>query len=129
MRGKNLISLGPLEAQILNVVWRLDHSYSAKTASLTVRDVYEDLLKRRHIAYTTVMSVMNNLTKKGYLEQKRSGAAYTYRSLADRCDVAEQCLQAIVDELCHGDLDECMAFLEDMRTMRDMHRAGVASHA
>ncbi len=117
-RGQSFIGLGPLEVQILNVVWKFDRSHSAATAAVTVRDVYEALLKRRHIAYTTVMAVMGNLTRKKYLQQTRGpGQAYTYRALADRCDVAEQCLQVIVDELCGGDLNECASFLDDMKAV------------
>ena len=42
----------------MKVVWRLGHA--------TVRDVYHALLENRHIAYTTVMTMMNVLETKGY---------------------------------------------------------------
>jgi len=45
----------------MKVVWALD--------SATVRQVYEELLKHRHIAYTTVMTLMNILEKKGHLKK------------------------------------------------------------
>ena len=50
------------ELEIMKIVWSL------KTA--TVRDVYEDLLKRRKIAYTTVMTMMKILEDKHYLKKR-----------------------------------------------------------
>src|SRR5437764_1141449 len=45
----------------------------------TVRDVYEALLEERHIAYTTVMTMMNILETKGYLKKGKHERAYRYR--------------------------------------------------
>ena len=45
----------------MKVVWERDHS--------TVRDVYETLLERRKIAYTTVMTMMKILEQKQYLKK------------------------------------------------------------
>src|SRR5438445_3724365 len=59
------------ELAIMKVVWRL------RTA--TVRDVYEALLEERHIAYTTVMTMMNILESKGYLKKEKDERAYRYR--------------------------------------------------
>ncbi len=55
----------------MKVVWRL--------GSATVRDVYQVLLEDRHIAYTTVMTMMNILETKGYLKKDRQERAYRYR--------------------------------------------------
>ena len=49
------------ELAIMKVVWRLGH--------VTVRDVYHALLESRHIAYTTVMTMMNVLETKGHLKK------------------------------------------------------------
>ena len=54
----------------MKVVWRLD--------TPTVRGVYEALRKTRPIAYTTVMTMMNVLEDKGYLEKKSNGKAHVY---------------------------------------------------
>ena len=59
------------ELAIMKVVWRLGHA--------TVRDVYHALLETRHIAYTTVMTMMNILETKGYLRKERHDRAYRYR--------------------------------------------------
>jgi len=44
----------------------------------TVREVLEDLQSQREIAYTTVMSTMDNLHRKGWLSRKRQGKAFLY---------------------------------------------------
>jgi BlaI family penicillinase repressor len=59
------------ELAIMKVVWRLGHA--------TVRDVYHALLETRHIAYTTVMTMMNVLETKGYLKKEKHDRAYRYR--------------------------------------------------
>ena len=55
----------------MKIVWQRGNA--------TVRDVYEELLTRRKIAYTTVMTMMGILEQKGYLTKKESGRAYVYR--------------------------------------------------
>ena len=44
----------------------------------TVREVFDELAAERNIAYTTVMSTMDNLHTKGWLARERSGKAYRY---------------------------------------------------
>ncbi len=43
-----------------------------------VREVFKDMLHDREIAYTTVMSTMDNLYHKGWLSRERDGKAYRY---------------------------------------------------
>ena len=52
--------------------------------SVTVRDVHEELSAGRAIAYTTVMSTMDNLHRKGWLERVKDGKAYRYTAVASR---------------------------------------------
>jgi predicted transcriptional regulator len=44
----------------------------------TVRELFEDIRLDREIAYTTVMSTMDNLHRKGWLDRKREGKAFRY---------------------------------------------------
>ena len=52
--------------------------------AVPVRDVVEDLRQDREIAYTTVMTVMDNLHRKGYLMREKRGRAYLYRATRSR---------------------------------------------
>jgi len=58
------------ELEIMKIVW--------VRGSATVRDVYEELLKRRKIAYTTVMTMMGILEQKGHLKKSADERAYLY---------------------------------------------------
>ncbi|ORB62826.1 BlaI/MecI/CopY family transcriptional regulator [Mycolicibacterium tusciae] len=63
---------GELEAVVMDRVWDRDPEM------VTVRDIFEELTAERRIAYTTVMSTMDNLHTKGWLERERDGRAYRY---------------------------------------------------
>lgn len=64
---------GELEAVIMDRIWNRDPQ-----ASTTVREVFDELAAERGIAYTTVMSTMDNLHGKGWLQREREGKAYRY---------------------------------------------------
>jgi predicted transcriptional regulator len=68
---------GELEAAVMHRVW--DHD-----GPVTVRDLFDELLQTRPIAYTTVMSTMDNLHRKGWLARERDGKAYRYTAVASR---------------------------------------------
>ena len=72
MRG-----FGDLEAVIMHMVW--DHE-----GAVTVRDLLGELRQEREIAYTTVMSTMDNLHRKGWLARIKDGKAYRYTATASR---------------------------------------------
>lgn len=86
--------LGDLEAEIMERVW-------ARPVGdrVAVRDVYEALRAERSIAYTTVMTVMGNLAKKGVLGVERSGAAYLYYAKESREAFTEREVGKIIDGL------------------------------
>ena len=72
MRG-----FGDLEAVVMQMVW--DHG-----RPVTVRELFDELAAERTIAYTTVMSTMDNLHRKGWLDRVRDGKAYRYTATASR---------------------------------------------
>lgn len=51
---------------------------------VTVREVLEDLQNERTVAYTTVMTVMDNLRQKGWLRRDQEGRAYRYAAVSTR---------------------------------------------
>ncbi|PSB33360.1 BlaI/MecI/CopY family transcriptional regulator [Chlorogloea sp. CCALA 695] len=78
------LSLGPLEAEILDIVWQF--------GCATVKDIHDHILSDpdRELAYTSVTTVLNRLTKKGWLVCDRQGRAFYYRPM-----VTKQQAQAI----------------------------------
>ena len=93
-KGAPFTGIGSLEADILAVVWEKDRT--------TVRAVYETLRERRQIAYTTVMTVMNNLVKKHLLAQDKSNIAYVYTPAIPGREVAQTVLESVVHKLVGG---------------------------
>lgn len=68
---------GELEAVIMDILW------SCATPML-VREVLETLQPQRRLAYTTVMTVMDNLHRKGLLTRALEGRAYRYEPTSSR---------------------------------------------
>jgi predicted transcriptional regulator len=68
---------GDLESVIMHLVWEND-------GPVTVRELFDGLRAQRVIAYTTVMSTMDNLHRKGWLERAKEGKAYRYTATASR---------------------------------------------
>src|SRR5215471_5558432 len=68
---------------------------------VTVRDIVGDLRLERPIAYTTVMTVMDNLRKKGWLRREPDGRAYRYEPLVSgeeySAGLMRQALEASTD--------------------------------
>lgn len=69
--------------------------------AVTVREVLEDILQDRSIAYTTVMTVMDNLHRKGVLTRHVDGRAYRYETVQSR----EQHTAAMMNEVLAGSND------------------------
>ena len=73
----------------------------ARRGPVTVRDVLGDLQRDRNIAYTTVMTVMGNLEKKGWLRRHAEGRAYHYEPLVSAeeygAGLLRQALEASTD--------------------------------
>ena len=105
-KGAPFTGIGSLEADILAVVWELD--------TTTVRQVYETLRERRKIAYTTVMTVMNNLVKKHLLTQDKSGIAYLYAPAIPGREVVDTVLHSVVDRLLRGQYNVAVSQLLDL---------------
>ena len=72
------MSLGPLESEILNIVWDL------KIA--TVKNVHEKILQdpNRELAYTSVTTVLQRLARKGWLKCSKKGRAFSWQPLVSR---------------------------------------------
>jgi predicted transcriptional regulator len=68
---------GELENQVLDVVW-------GAPGPVTPRQVHEELSRSRTLAYTTVMTILVRLSRKGLLERKAAGRAFAYRPLVSR---------------------------------------------
>ena len=85
--------LGDLEADIMQAVWARGDS------AVTVREIHEDLAGSRVVAYTTVMTVMGNLAKKGLVAVERANKAHSYRATQTYEQFTGAAVGRIVEEL------------------------------
>ena len=85
MRG-----FGDLEAVIMHRVWEYGKP-------VTVRELFDELSAERTIAYTTVMSTMDNLHRKGWLSRVKEGKAYRYSATASREEYSARLMREALD--------------------------------
>lgn len=112
MRG-----LGELEASVMDLMWCVDEPR-------TVREVLDHLPTPRRLAYTTVMTVMNNLHRKGLLVRSLDGRAYLYRPARPRAEHTAELMRELLAE--SGDRSTTLLrFVDDMPDdeLTDLRRA------
>lgn len=88
--GMGIKGFGDLEAVVMEVLW-------SRAEPSTVRSVHDELVTQRQIAYTTVMSTMDNLFRKGWLEREKIGLAYSYRPVMTREEHSAQLMRTVFE--------------------------------
>jgi BlaI family penicillinase repressor len=91
------------ELEIMKVVWRLE--------TATVRQVYEELLKQRRIAYTSVMTIMNILEKKGHLKRRQEDRAYVYVPAKPQKQVIGSMVREFIQRVFNGSAEPLLVHL------------------
>ena len=86
--------LGETEMEVLHHVWALGEA--------SVADVHSVILKGRAIAYTTVMTVMKKLARKGFLHCDSSGSRYLYTPARAPAQVRQELVQDLLDQVFQG---------------------------
>jgi len=87
----------------MKIVWQHDSS--------TVRDVYEALLEKRKIAYTTVMTMMKVLEHKKYLKKSQAERAYVYRPAQPQRQVVGAMVRDFVNRVFNGSASPLLVHL------------------
>lgn len=111
MQIRRRARLGDLERTIMDRLWALDGSDS--TAALTVRDIHESISQERDIAYTTVMTVLDRLTKKGLVTRERDGRAWRYQPVSTSEEITAQLLREGLDHIESSDRRAAMMHFLD----------------
>ena len=96
--------LGPLERAVLEQVWRAD-------AEVTVREVAQAL--PRPLAYTTVMTTLDRLHRKGLLSRRKDGRAFRYAPRGTPEQFAAGLLRRWLDRLGRRRVQPLLASLVD----------------
>lgn len=103
------LSLGPLEAEILNLVWEL--------GSATVKEIHDRILADpdRELAYASVTTVLRRLSEKGWLVCEKSDRAFQWRPLVSRQEASVlQAHDQLRRFLAVGNPDVIAAFADDL---------------
>jgi BlaI family transcriptional regulator, penicillinase repressor len=112
---RNEPTLAPQELAVMKVIWRKRRA--------TVRDVYETLRAGRALAYTTVMTTMNILETKGFLEKHREDRAFRYTPTRSRQQVVGAMVKDFVNRVFDGAAQPLLLHLATSVTLSPTERA------
>ena len=102
----------------MKIVWERDKT--------TVRDVYETLLERRKVAYTTVMTMMKILETKKYLKKTLTDRAYVYRPAQPKGQVIGDMVREFVNRVFNGSAEPLLVHLVDQHGLSSQELEEIA---
>ena len=85
------------ELRIMNVLWRL--------GSATVKEIVDALAESENLAYTTVLSTLQTLTKKGAVAHEKQGRAYLYRPVVEENEARRSAVHYVLSRFFGGSAD------------------------
>ena len=97
-------SLGRLERDVLDIVWG--------AGEISVRKVCAQL--DRLVKYTTVMTTMDRLFKKGLLERKKAGRAFVYRAVVTKDELDALLAAEVIGAALQQDRQDPLTFLSSL---------------
>jgi BlaI family transcriptional regulator, penicillinase repressor len=100
---RSVLDLAPLELDCMNTLWPLGEA--------TVRDIRDRLAEHRPRAYTTIMTIMDRLARKGVVQRRKSGRAYIYRAHLTADQARTQALAQLIDNFFSGSKEALLAQL------------------
>jgi predicted transcriptional regulator len=100
---RSLLDLAPLELDCMNTLWPMGEA--------TVREIREGLAERRPRAYTTIMTIMDRLARKGVVERRKVGRAYFYKANLSVDDARAQALGQVLENFFGGSREALLAQL------------------
>ena len=95
MSGKLLDDLGELQRAVIEVVWELGEA--------SVHQVRERLARRKKLAYTTILTAMQNLEKAGWLRHRAEGKSYIYLPTRTREQAGAKSVRKFIERMFGGD--------------------------
>jgi predicted transcriptional regulator len=98
------------ELEILKLVWQ--------RGSATVREIFHDLQQQRPIAYTTVLTMMGVLERKGHLKKKAGERAYVYSPAQPEERTRGRMVQEFVDRVFDGSAKPLLVHLMENPEIR-----------
>ena len=93
----------PLELECLKALWRIEEG--------TVKDVREVVTESRNLAYTTVMTVLERLEKRGSVGRKKVGRSFVYKPVTGKQAMRRLAVDALLEVFFDGSEEELIEFL------------------
>jgi predicted transcriptional regulator len=98
------VALGRLEREVMEIVWRCDR--------VNTREVRDQI--RRAVAYTTIMTTLDRLFKKGLLTRERDGRAFVYRAALTRHEMEQAITTGLLRSLLDVDAGRSRPLLSNL---------------
>src|SRR5690242_20504849 len=93
----------PLELMCLSALWTLEEG--------NVSQVRQVVAQSRPLAYTTIMTVLERLVRKGKITRRKIGRAFVYSPQQSRDAMRRLALQELLDRFFDGSAEQLIAFL------------------
>jgi predicted transcriptional regulator len=100
---RSVLDLAPLELDCMNTLWPMGEA--------TVREIRDQLAPRRARAYTTIMTIMDRLARKGIVERRKTGRKYVYRARLSAEEARAHAVEQVLENFFGGSKERMLALL------------------
>ncbi len=115
--SQSLPALSEAQLEIMQVVW--------SSGEVTVTDVWSVLVKRRAVTRNTILTLMDRLTKKGWLKRRSQGNTHCFQATTSRATTLGSVVQRLVDAAFAGSADELVLALLEGRGVSNEEAARI----
>jgi predicted transcriptional regulator len=112
--------LPELELEVMKVLWRRE--------AATVADVQEELKPARPLAYTTVMTVLDRLARKGAADRDKQGRGYLYRPVVSEQEVCELAFDRLLDDFFSRSPQKLLQYVQERRLESQAYNGNGSPH-
>ena len=99
----SILEMAPLELDCMNALWPLGEA--------TVRDIHRALAPTRPRAYTTIMTILDRLARKGVVGRRKNGRAWVYSPNLSEEEARSRAIAQLVDGFFDGSAEALAAHL------------------
>ncbi len=101
----------PLELDCLRALWELGDGNASRVRAA--------LAGERTLAYTTVLTLLERLTKRGLLTRRKAGRSFIYTPIRDREAMREVAVRELVELYFSGERESLLAWLQGLAGGRE----------
>jgi predicted transcriptional regulator len=106
---RSILDLAPLELECMNALWPLGQA--------TVREIQTVVCASRPRAYTTILTIMDRLARKGVVTRVKSGRAWMYRPAFSAEEARDRAVAQVVTHFFGGSAEALRAHLAGARVV------------